>query len=92
MVYSVVITNQFKKSLKRCIKRGLPMEKLKEVLECLANDGVLPSHYRPHKLHGNREGEWECHIQPDWLLVWRQDDNELVLLLIDTGTHANLFG
>ncbi len=65
MRYTLKTSRQFEKSLKRCIKRGFPIEKLKEVLELLVEDGSLPSCYKPHKLHGNRDGEWECHIQPD---------------------------
>ncbi len=91
MKYTLKTSRQFEKSLKRCIKRGFPIEKLKEVLELLVQNGVLPSQYKPHKLHGNREGEWECHIQSDWLLIWEQDNETLILLLIDTGTHSDLF-
>ncbi len=91
MAYTLKTSRQFEKSLKRCIKRGFPIDKLKEVLGLLVQTGTLPPQYRPHKLHGNREGEWECHIQPDWLLIWEQDNNELILLLVDTGTHSDLF-
>ncbi len=48
--------------------------------------------YKPHKLNSRFNFAWECHIEPDWLLVWEQDDNELTLLLIDTGTHSDIFG
>ncbi len=87
----LITTNQFNKSLKRCIKRGLPMDKFKEVLHLLVHNGSLPKQYKPHKLRGNREGEWECHIQPDWLLIWEQNNTELALLLVDTGSHSDLF-
>ncbi|MGC4129045.1 MAG: type II toxin-antitoxin system YafQ family toxin [Bergeyella sp.] len=53
--------------------------------------GTLPAKYKPHKLSGNYAGCWECHIKPDWLLIWKQNDNELILLLMDTGTHSDLF-
>lgn len=53
---------------------------------------MLPSEYKAHKLSGKFQGNWECHIQPDWLLVWQQKDEELILLLIDTGSHSDLFG
>ncbi len=91
MEYTLKTSRQFEKSLKRCLKRGFPVDRLKDVLQLLVQNGTLPAQYRPHKLHGNREGEWECHIQPDWLLIWEQNDTELILLLIDTGTHSDLF-
>ncbi|MBQ4367442.1 MAG: type II toxin-antitoxin system YafQ family toxin [Muribaculaceae bacterium] len=65
---------------------------LTEVLGILVEKGRLPEKYRPHILHGQYEGYWECHIQPDWLLIWDKNDNELILLMVDTGTHADLFG
>ncbi len=68
------------------------MEKLSVILALLARDGKLPAKYRPHKLSGNYSGYWECHIAPDWLLVWDQNDNELTMLMLNTGTHADLFG
>ena len=51
----------------------------------------LPKEYKPHKLSGNRLGQWECHIKPDWLLVWEQNDNKLTLLMLNTGTHSDIF-
>lgn len=92
MIYQIIYSNKFKKSLKKCFKRGLDIEKLREVLKILENGEVLPPECRPHKLTGKYKGNWECHIQPDWLLVWNQKETELVLLLIDTGTHSDLFG
>ena len=68
------------------------MGKLNTVLKKLAEKGALPPEYRPHKLTGRFQGNWECHIQPDWLLVWEQRDEELILLLLDTGSHSDLFG
>jgi len=62
------------------------------VLSILATEGHLPEKYHPHILHGQYEGYWECHITPDWLLVWAQNDRELVLLMTNTGTHSDLFG
>lgn len=90
-MYSVVTTNKFEKSLKKCIKRGLDVKKLNKALEHLSEKGILPPEYRAHKLSGEYSGNWECHIQPDWLLVWEQRDEELILLLIDTGSHSDLF-
>ena len=68
------------------------MELLKEAIRLLEQDGVLPANYRPHKLSGNYEGCWECHLKGDWLLIWEQNDDELTLLFTGTGTHADLFG
>ena len=68
------------------------MEKLVTVVRLLVENGELPTKYRPHKLSGDYRGIWECHIQPDWLLLWKQDDEELVMLMTNTGTHSDLFG
>lgn len=92
MSYVIDTTRRFDKSLKKCIKRGLDMAKFKAAVTILAETGTLPAKYRPHKLSGRFSHAWECHIEPDWLLVWEQNDRELILLLIDTGTHADLFG
>lgn len=62
MPYTLKTTHQFEKDLKRCMKRGLPMDAFKEVVRLLVNEGKLPASYRPHKLKGDRTGEWECHI------------------------------
>ncbi len=91
MAYTVRTTNRFDKNLAKMKKRGLPMDAFKEVIRLLMANGSLPLKYRPHKLKGKYAGKWECHICPDWLLVWDQNDTELILLLIDTGTHADLF-
>ncbi len=90
-MYRLKVTNQFKKDVKRCEKRGLPMQELRRVIDLLVLDGTLPAEYKPHRLHGNREGQWEAHIQPDWLIVWEIDKGELLLVLINTGTHSDLF-
>ncbi|MBQ9255269.1 MAG: type II toxin-antitoxin system YafQ family toxin [Bacteroidales bacterium] len=67
------------------------MQLLTEVLNILEEEGTLPLKYKPHKLSGNYAGKWECHIQPDWLLVWMQNNEELTLLLLHTGTHLDIF-
>ncbi len=90
-MYKIKTTHQFEEDLKRCIKRGYPMDKFRKVIQLLEKNGTLPSLYRPHVLHGDREGQWECHIQPDWLLIWKQYDDELELLMLNTGTHSDLF-
>lgn len=68
------------------------MDKLREAVKMLASTGALPEKYRPHKLQGNHAGEWEAHIAPDWLITWEQNDDELILLMLSTGTHSDLFG
>ena len=67
------------------------MKELKKVMEFLEETGSVPPAYRPHKLSGIYDGFWECHIKPDWLLVWKEQEEELVLLLTNTGTHSDLF-
>ena len=89
--YRVTTTNTFLKGVKRCIKRGYDTALLREVITLLAESGTLPPKYKAHRLTGNFAGAWECHIRPDWLLIWEQNDTELVLLFTNTGTHADLF-
>ncbi|MBQ8939209.1 MAG: type II toxin-antitoxin system YafQ family toxin [Paludibacteraceae bacterium] len=91
-MYTLRYSGQFKRSYKLCKKRGYDMSKLEIVLRLLSETGTLPPKYKPHKLSGRGlEGYWECHIEPNWLLVWDQNDTELVLLLLDTGTHSDIF-
>lgn len=89
--YTVKPTTQFKKDYKRAIKRGLKIELLEKVVELLAVGEVLPEKNRDHELTGNWAGHRECHILPDWLLVYRIEDDVLVLTLARTGTHSDLF-
>lgn len=91
-MYTISRTNAFKKSLRLCLKRGLDIEELKEALKILSATGKLPTEYKPHQLKGRSKGLWKCHINLDWLLVWDQNDKNLTLLLIDTGTHSDIFG
>ena len=90
-MYSIDYTNRFKKDLKRCQKRGLDLQLILDAIALLRTTGTLPMSYRPHKLSGNRDGQWECHIEPDWLMIWEQNDMELTLLFLQTGTHSDLF-
>lgn len=92
MAYRLRTTKQFEKDVKRCIKRGLSMDKLRRAMELLEQNGSLPDNYRPHLLHGKRDGQWECHIEPDWLLIWEQYEEELLMLMINTGSRSDLFG
>ena len=90
--YDVVVSSKFKRDLKRCIKSGLDMRKLNAVLSMLENGIALPEQYKDHALQGRLSKYRECHIQPDWLLMYKIDNGELVLTLIGTGSHAHLFG
>ena len=91
-MYEFSTTRRFDKALKLCKKRGYPIEKLRKAIKILVETGTLPPGYKPHILHGNHEGEWEAHIEPNWLLVWEQNDKELTLLMLSTGTHSDIFG
>ncbi len=86
------MTKTFRKDTERCQKRGYNMELLKTAIRLLEAQGSLPPSYRPHKLSGNYDSSWECHIKGDWLLIWEQNDSELTLLFTGTGTHSDLFG
>lgn len=90
-MYKITTTNRFDKEVKLCIKRGYDISLLKIAMQLLADTGTLPAKYKPHKLKGNYANCWECHIKPDWLLIWEQNDNELILLFLNTGTHSDLF-
>ena len=90
-MYEIVYTRQFRRSLKRCASRGLNIKEFTTVLDILQQEGVLPAQYRPHKLKGKYKDCWECHINPDWLLIWQQDNRQLRLIMIDTGSHSDLF-
>lgn len=90
-MYNVITSKGFEKDYKRCKKRGLNMQLLQETVTILARDGKLPAEYRPHILSGKYAGIWECHIKGDWLMTWRQYDDRLELLMLNTGTHSDLF-
>lgn len=90
--YLVKPTTLFKKDYKQAIKRGLKIKLLDDVVAALAMGEKLPEKNRDHALTGDWIGHRECHIQPDWLLVYRIEDNVLVLTLARTGTHSDLFG
>lgn len=91
MKYLIEQTTQFKKDIKLAKKRHLPLEPLKEIVALLANGEQLPEKNKDHALQGNFTGYRECHIQPDWLLIYRIEDDVLVLTLTRTGTHSDLF-
>jgi mRNA interferase YafQ len=87
----VVWTTQFKKDYKIALKRGLDITLLDDCIRLLAAGQQLPARLRDHSLTGQWKGYRECHIQPDWLLVYRIVVNDLVLVLTRTGTHSDLF-
>jgi len=90
-MYSIYFTNRFKKDVKRCKKRGYDLSVLTKAIDLLQKTGKLPPQFKTHILKGKYEGLYECHLKPDWLLVWEQNDNELTLLFMTTGTHSDLF-
>ena len=87
----IVASNQFKKDLKLAKKRGLNIENLTKVVTILAEEKTLEDKYRDHNLTGNYRGFRECHIEPDWLLIYRIEADELELFLFRTGSHSDLF-
>ena len=91
MKYTVMPTAKFQKDLKRIEKRGLDVNLLTAVIKLLAVGGALPAKYQDHPLTGSFIGCRECHIQPDWLLIYEIAGGELILYLTRTGSHADLF-
>lgn len=81
----------FKKDFKRIKKRGYDISRLEKIVELLANEVPLPEQFKDHDLSGNYNGFRECHIAPDWLLIYQVNNNELVLVLSRTGSHSDLF-
>jgi mRNA interferase YafQ len=90
-MYELIFTNQYKKDYKQCIKRKLDILLLDKLFTSLANTGTVPAKHRPHILSGNMRGCWECHVKPDWLLIWIKDESQKTITLIGTGTHSDLF-
>lgn len=90
--FKLKTTLRFKKEAKLCKKRGLPMEELWFVVAKLLDGNKLDAKYREHLLTGSYKGCHECHIRPDWLLIWQEDGDTMTLLLTNTGTHSDLFG
>lgn len=91
MVYELIKTSRFKAGVKLARKRGLDISLLEDAIEKLRLDQPLEAKHRNHELTGNFKGVWECHIQPDWLLLYLKDNGVLVLTLVDTGTHSDIF-
>lgn len=87
----IVSSNRFRKDLKLAIKRGYKIQLLESVVDQLAAGKTLSENYNDHQLGGNYGGFRECHITPDWLLIYQIRENELILFLSRTGTHSDLF-
>lgn len=83
--------SSFRKDYKSILKRGYDIRKLSEVIAMLADEQSLPAKYRDHSLAGKYSNQRECHIMPDWLLIYEIDHGELLLVLTRTGTHSDLF-
>ncbi|MBD5508570.1 MAG: type II toxin-antitoxin system YafQ family toxin [Lachnospiraceae bacterium] len=91
-MYKIVYTNRMKRDAKLMQKRGKDLGKLINVLSLLASGNPLPIQYKDHSLTGNLQDFRECHIEPDWLLMYQIYGDTLILSATATGTHANLFG
>ena len=89
--YGIVLTTIFKKDLKLAKRRGYDLSLLSRVVDTFAMGQPLEEKYRDHSLTGNFKGCRECHITPDWLLIYEVSNNELILYLTRTGTHSDLF-
>lgn len=87
----IILSNQFKKDLRLAAKRGYKLELLEKVVDKIANNIKLENKYKDHSLSGQYVGFKECHILPDWLLVYRIDNDNLILFLSRTGSHSDLF-
>lgn len=85
----VKLTSTFKRDLKRQKKRGKSREKIEKAIKLICDDGDVPAEYFPHNLTGNWKGYRECHIEPDWLLIYIVDDK--LATFYRTGTHSDLF-
>ena len=91
MSRDIIWTSKFKKDYKTIIKRNLDINLLDDIIRILARGDELPPQYNDHSLSGNWKGFRECHIAPDWLLIYAIEDNNLLLVLSRTGTHSDLF-
>ena len=91
--YEIKITSDFRKDYKKSVKQGKDISKLKYIINELANGNELDVKYKNHRLRGSKyyQNCEECHIEPDWLLIYKYNNKELILLLIDTGSHSELF-
>ena len=91
MKYKIKFTSRVKKDLKQAKKQGKDIEKLFDIIERIAKDETLDERYRDHSLAGNYKGTRECHIDPDFLLIYEKIEEFLILSLVRTGSHSDLF-
>lgn len=93
MKYEIIATSRFKNELKLIVRRNKDLKKIREVVNRLANNEKLEERYKDHQLINNQRFKdcRECHIEPDWLLVYRINNKNLILLLVETGSHSDLF-
>ena len=91
--YDVVYSTKFKKSLKKIIKQNKDLDELLDIIDKLAMKEELPFKYKNHKLidDKNYKNCSECHIRPDWLLIYQYNEDKILLLLMNTGSHSDLF-
>lgn len=87
----IVLSTQFRKDLKTAAKRGYDLSILNQVVDALASEKELDQKYHDHKLSGEYTKFRECHLKPDWLLIYSKNEKELLLLLARTGSHSDLF-
>lgn len=90
--YRVKTSKAFRKDVRRLRKSGYAMQKLQIVIDLLATGNPLPEEHADHLLHGDLNGQRECHLGPDWVLVYRKDRQVLLLLLLRTGSHRDALG
>jgi mRNA interferase YafQ len=90
-MYTIKTSHTFEKDLIRCIKRKYDLKTFEKVLTYLETTGKLPAKNRAHKLSGKYKEYWECHVKPDWLIIWKQNDQDKVIELVRTGSHSDLF-
>jgi mRNA interferase YafQ len=91
-IYDIKTSKRYERDVKLAIKRGLNIEELIEIVRMLHQDEALPERCHNHLLHGDYKGYWECHINPDWLLIYEKDTEIHIISLYRTGSHADLFG
>ncbi len=90
-MFQIHYTTKFKKDFKVITRRNYDLMLLKNIIASLVETGSVPEKHLPHKLTGNYAGDVECHIKPDWLLIWNIDEVNKEIWLVRTGTHSDLF-
>jgi len=90
MALEIRTTSVFERDVRRTLKRGKDLDKLNAIVNALQAGESLPARCRPHPLRGSWLGHWDCHVEPDWILLYRV--TETALVLVRTGSHADLFG